>query len=436
MRLLRTTALSIALAAVSAGMMMPSAAVAQKKNDKKADDGKMKLSPSKEFTPGAQALQEMLAKSDFEGAKAKLAEIEPTATKPDDKYFLGNFYLNTGIGLKDESLQRKGVETMLASGMTPAADVPKFHYFAGQFALNAKDHAAARQHLQQAAQAGYEGANPEIYLAESYFGEAYNNVNGNQFNPAGKALVQQGLPHLKKAIELRQSAGEAVDASWYTRGLKMSVLADDPSQIEWSKLALAHAGTPDNWRVVLRSLQDANDNMTRDETLDLMRLMDSSKSLQNAYSYSEYAESAWKAGLPGEVKAVIETGRARGEIDNNSLSDLYRLATESAAKDKATLASSATSAASAATGKPASSTASAYMGFGDYAKAAELYRLALQKGGVDADEVNTRLGIALARSGDKAGAVEAFGKVGNGGTNGVRRKIADLWTVWVNNPTA
>ncbi len=74
----------------------------------------------------------------------------------------------------------------------------------------------------------------------------------------------------------------------------------------------------------------------------------------------------------------------------------------------------------------AASTADVYLGQGTYAKAAELYRTALTKGGVNADEVNTRLGIALARSGDKAGAQTAFAAVQ--GTP--RAGIAALWNTW------
>lgn len=429
MRLLSTAALSIALAAVSVGAIVASPALAAKKEEPKG----IKLSPSKEFTPGAQAVQALLAKSDFAGAKAKLAEIEATATKPDDKYYLGNFYLNVGQGLKDEVLMRKGVDTMLASGMTPPADTAKFQYFAGQFALNAKEYPAAREHLAAAAAGNYGGPTTEVYIAESFFGEAYANIAGNQFNATGKSLVQQGLPHLRKAIQQQEATGTKADASWYTRGMKMAILSDDPSEIEWAKLALPVVGTAENWRMVLRSVQDRNSSMTRDEDLDLLRLMYSSKSLQNAYSYSEYADAAFKAGLPGEVKSVIDFGRSRKELDGTALADLYKLAAAGIDKDKATLPASEKSAAAAATGKPAASTGNAYLGYGDYAKAAELYRLALTKGGVDANEVNTRLGIALARGGDKAGALDAFGKVTG---TGVRKKIADLWTIWVNAPTA
>jgi len=431
MRLFTTTALSITLAAMAAGALLPASASAARRDRNEQQQGP-KLEPSREFVPGAQAVQELLGKSDFEGAKTKLAEIESTATKPDDKYFLGNFYLNVGSGLHDEALQLKGVELMLSSGKASEADVGKFEFAAGQLSMNAKNYAAARTHLQAALNAGHEPATANVYLAESYFAEAYQNVDGNQFNPTGKQLGIQGLGYLKTAIDMQQAAGQAPDASWYNRGIKMAVLADAPDKFDWFKLVLPHAGTPENWRIALRSLQDANPNLARPIDLDILRLMDVTNSLQNNFSYSEYAEAAWKEGLPGEVKDVIDRGRSRGELEANGLSELYQLASQRVTSDKASLAQSESSAASAANGRVAANTAEAYASYGDYAKAAQLYQLALQKGGVDADEVNTGLGIALAKAGDKAKAAEAFGAVAAG--SGVRRQLADFWIIWLNGP--
>ncbi|MBN8831734.1 MAG: hypothetical protein J0G94_14195 [Sphingomonadales bacterium] len=432
MRFLSTTALSIALAAVSVGLVVPSSAMAAKKEDKDAG-GAPKLSLSKEFMPAAQELQKLSQANDWAGLKAKLAEAEPKVTKPDDKYFFGQLMLNAGLQLKDQPTQRKGLETMLASGLTPAADVAKFQFFVGQFAFVAKDWPAARTNLDAAVKAGYPDAQALVLLANTYFLEAQGQVQGNEFSPAGKALIKQGLPYLQQAIAKQEAAGQAVDKSWYNTGFRMAVASQDPSQPQWTNLALSHNGSPENWRIALRGLQDANAGMSRDENIDLLRLMASSKSLQNAYSYNEYAEAAWRLGLPGEVKSVIDGGRASGEIDKGALGDLYQLAAGSIAKDQASLPASEKAAAAAATGKPAASAANGYLSYGNYTKAAELYRLALQKGGVDANEVNTRLGIALARSGDKAGAIEAFNKVEG---TGARKQIATLWAVWVNSPSA
>jgi len=435
MRLLSTTALSVALAAFSIGLVVPSAATAQrsKKEEKAAAEagGAPKLNLSKPINAAAVDLQKLMAANDFAAAKTKLDEALPQATKPDDTYYLGQITLNIGLGLKDEALQRKGLETMLASGITPAADVGKFHYYVGQFALKSNDYPAARSNLDAAGKAGFGGPSTFAVLANTYFSEARQHIANNQYTPAGKQLIQQGLPYLRQAIDAQTATGTAADPSWYNLGFRMAMNSGDPSAPAWTKQALGYAGTAENWRLALRLLQDNNSTMSRDENIDLMRLMQSSKSLQNAYSYNEYAEAAWRLGLPGEVKSVIDAGRANGEIDKTALGDLYQLANGAIAKDKASLPASEKSAAAAATGKPAASTANAFLGYGDNAKAAELYKLALQKGGVDANEVNTRLGIALARTGDKAGALEAFGKVQGAG---VRKQIADLWTIWVNAP--
>jgi len=82
--------------------------------------------------------------------------------------------------------------------------------------------------------------------------------------------------------------------------------------------------------------------------------------------------------------------------------------------------------AAGATGKPAAGAGDAYLGYGEDAKAIPFYKMALQKGSVDADQVNTRLGIALARSGQKDEARKYLSAVG-----GVRSDIAKYWLLYV-----
>ena len=65
-------------------------------------------------------------------------------------------------------------------------------------------------------------------------------------------------------------------------------------------------------------------------------------------------------------------------------------------------------------------------GYGQYAKAAELYRAALSKSGADANLINLHLGMALARSGDKAGATAALNAV-----TGPRVEIAKYWLTYL-----
>ena len=69
--------------------------------------------------------------------------------------------------------------------------------------------------------------------------------------------------------------------------------------------------------------------------------------------------------------------------------------------------------------------ADAYYGAGNYQKAAELYGKAVAAG-ADANLANLRLGEALARAGDKAGATAALNKVG-----GTQAPIAKYWLLYV-----
>lgn len=154
--------------------------------------------------------------------------------------------------------------------------------------------------------------------------------------------------------------------------------------------------------------------------------------------FLEYAEMAFKGGIYGEVKSVIETGRTTRDARSNfyltSVDGVenYTLATGKIAGDKATLGAAAADSAKSATGKIAAATADAYMGYGDNAKAISLYEMALQKGGVDAAEVNTRLGIVQARAGNIEAAKASFAKV----TGGARGAIAQYWLKWLSRAPA
>ncbi|MFL6830081.1 MAG: tetratricopeptide repeat protein, partial [Sphingomicrobium sp.] len=69
-----------------------------------------------------------------------------------------------------------------------------------------------------------------------------------------------------------------------------------------------------------------------------------------------------------------------------------------------------------------------YYGMGKYAEATEAYRKALTKPGTDANVANLHIGMALARSGDKAGAATAFKSV-----SGPLADIAKFWLLYVQN---
>ena len=96
--------------------------------------------------------------------------------------------------------------------------------------------------------------------------------------------------------------------------------------------------------------------------------------------------------------------------------------------EAAEAANYATEAASAANGRPAENAGDLYLALQDFAKAEEMFQLALTKGGVDRDAILTRLGMAQAQQAKYAEAKATFAQV-----SGARLPVAQLWTAYVDS---
>ncbi len=401
---------SLALGAV---LVFGAAPVAVMAKDKPAAAPAMTL--SKEFRAAAAPAQAAV-KTNPAGADAAVTAAEAAARTPDDKFFAAQLRLQAGGALKDQAMQQKAVLAMIGSGSALASnDLPRLNFYAGQFAYTANDFPKAIQYLSESDRLGYKSATQDTYLllAESYFKS--NNI------PVGLSFVD-------KAVAASTAAGTKPPEAWFARAASVAYKAKLNSETaKWTRQQVRAYPSLDNWRSALVIYRDS---AQRDGSLnlDIFRLMRLTKSLAGERDYYEFASLATERGLPGEAKSVIDEGLATNAVPAGSkaLSELRGMAAAKIASDQASLTSSEKQAAASANGRVAASTADAYLGYGQDAKAIPLYRTALTKGGVDADAVNTHLGIALARSGDKAGARTSFSAV-----KGPRADIAAFWLLWL-----
>ncbi len=415
-------ALGLALAA-GFGLTNPALAQRNKKPEAAAEQpGQWTPKLGKEFRNAAAGLQKSIQAKDFAAATTQLPAAEAAAQSADEKFVLGQFKLQIATGTNDAALQTKAVDEMLASGAGPADMRPQLLFYQGQFAYKANNFPLAIQALTAAQQASYAPQGPNgqpsqdvnLLLAEAHF-------KSNQ--------IPQGLAAVDAAVQAEKAAGRKPPAEWYGRGASMAYKAKlMPEVAKWTRLQVVDYPTAENWRSALVIFGDANrfDDQTQ---LDLMRLQRSAGALSGERDYYEYAILADKVGLPGEAKAVVDEGKAKGAYNASSkaINEIGATAGTKVAADKASLASAEKSAAGAANGRAALGTGDAYYGYGDFAKAAAMYRLALQKGGIDANTANLRLGMALAKSGQPAEAKQAFSQV----TTGPRAEIAQFWSLWV-----
>lgn len=422
MKTVSKLALGITLA-LGAASVATTPAVAQKK-EKKQEAKAWAPKLSKEFRTPAEATQKAIAAGDFAGAAAALAQAEAAAQTPDEKYFVGSLRLSIAQPTKNTADQRRAVEEMIASGSGPTENRGQLNFYAGNFAYNAKEYPRALQYLTAAKQAGYVHTDTagqptrdvDLLIAESMF-------KTNQ--------TAQGLALVEQMIKDERAAGRTPPKEWYARGASVAYQAKLPAEIgKWTRMQVEAYPNAENWRSALVIYQQGA-NLDNPTNLDLLRLMRASKSLTSERDYFEYAELAQRGGLVGEAKAVIDEGRAAGVFNasNRAIGDIYTIVNAQAKEDRASLPASEKSAAAGANGRTALATGDAYLGYGDYAKAAAMYQLALQKGGIDANVANTRLGIALARSGQKDAAKAAFGAV-----TGPRAELAQYWLLWMNQP--
>lgn len=409
--------------ALATGVGMASPTLAQKaKKDAPAAASSFKPELSKAYRAAAQPLQKAATAKDFATAKAALPALEAASTTPDEKFQTAQFKIFIGQNLQDQAMTMAGVNEAYASGSAGAAqDKAKFAWFLGRSAyLDKKDYATAITYLEEARAAGYAPTDAngqpvrdlDLLLFESYNAQ-------KQYPKAFEAA--------ERAIAAEKAAGKTPSRDWLSRPTSVAYNAKMyPEAVKWSRMLVEAYPTPDNWRSALEIYDIAYkpDDQAR---LDLMRLQRSAGALAGERDYFDYALLADKVGLPGEAKAVLDEGKAKSAYNAGSapITELTGAITPKVAADKASLAGSEKSAASAANGRSALATGDAFYGYGDYAKAAAMYRLALQKGGVDANIANLRLGMALAKSGQPAEAKAALALV----TSGPRAEIARFWTL-------
>jgi tetratricopeptide (TPR) repeat protein len=378
------------------------------------------------FRAAAQPLQKAIQASDYATAKGALPAAQAAASTDDDKYQVSLMALIIAQNTKDTAGNPDAVgmkaaaDGIIASGKAPPEQLKQVLAMKGQLAYNSGDFAGADAAFTQLAQQNPGDGDTAITLAQVKVREG---------------RTAEALPIIDHAIQTRQAANQPVPEDWWRRALSISFDSKPPQPdgvIKYGLGLIAGYPSPKAWRDVLETYRETV-KLDQQTDLDTMRLMRVNSALAGERDYYEYAQLANDKGFPGEAKAVIDEGISSNMVENKSLAtskalnEIKALAGSKVATDKASLPALDKRARAGADGKMALNTADAYLGYNMFPQAVDLYKVALQKGGVDPNIVNVSLGMALARSGQKAAALQAFGAV-----TGQRQAIAQYWTIWTN----
>ncbi len=374
--------------------------------------GSKKVSLSAEFAKTYNELAKALEANASADVSAQVTAAHAAAKSPEEHYLAYQLQLKAAMGAKNEAEMGKAVAGMLSTGVAPAELQGPLHLANGKVKYNQKQYAEAAAEFQKVLQLDPANA------------EAKNLLTQTQLNSASPA---DAVAMLQKSIAEQSAGGAKAPEALYKRALAAAYKAKLPAAVDISRQWVADYPTPANWSDAIRIYRNFHE-LDDAATLDLLRLARAAGALNGEADYDRYAYAALMKGYPGEAKTVLEEGIKAGVVnpEKSPFKEEIAQAKTKSAGEEASLDSSAKSALAGGTAKAALATGDLHYTYGQYAKAAELYRAALKKSGADANLINLHLGMALARSGDKAGATAALNAV-----TGPRADIAKYWLAYV-----
>lgn len=355
-------------------------------------------------------LQNAVNANDIANIPAKLASARAVAKTNDDKFVIASNQTKAALAANDLAGINAGIEAMQASGSAEPADI----------ALRFADLGKRYQKAQQADQAA--AAYERALSVDPNSASALSLLAGVRDAQGRKA---EAVTLMQKSFAASKAHGQKVAEGNYKFAARVAYDAKAPVAGDITRAWLADYPNQTNWRDALRIYRDVN-ALQGDSKIDVMRLARSANALVGEGDYFSYVSELVTRGYLNEAKAVLDEGAAKKAIDLNK--DAFKQFAPKLAKapSRAVIDAAAKAALAGGPGKSAMEAGDTLYGVGAFAEAAPLFKAAVVKGGIDANLANLRLGMALARSGDKAGATAALNAVG-----GPQAGIAKYWLIWL-----
>ena len=423
----------ICLAALASTVAFPVLAqrmpVGGSSTNKKAPDGALPQDPATTTTettaatsstgrkltvsPAAQkalvALQTAVNANDTATIPAKLAAAQAVAKSADEKFFVATNQTKAALAANDLAGIRAGVDALQASGVAETPDLVARYTDLGKRYKTAGQVDQAVIVLDKAMALNPNNAATLINLAS---------IRDGQGQKAEAVALMQ------KSFIASKAAGIKVDEGNYKFAAGLAYAQRLPVANDLARQWVTAYPSPASWRDTLRIYRDLN-RPQPGQMIDLMRLGRAANALNGENDYYTLSSALVNAGKLAEAKSLLADARTAPNVDLKK-SQFTTLSTKvAAAPTRAAVDASAKAALAGANGKAMIDAGDALYGHGAYADAVPLYRAALTKGG-DAGLANLRLGMALARVGDNAGATAALNAV-----TGANAEIARYWLLWL-----
>lgn len=414
MKLVTTTALALVAAFAAAPAAAQYGAAAQQQQTAAqaapAKQAAPQIKPSAKALKAIVDLQDAVKKNDFANVPAKVAAAKAVASTKEDRYLVGKLQLDAARAANDNAALVAAIDTIAGSGYLDTEKVGGLYQDVGGIFFNAKQFPQAAAAYQKAI--------------------AIDSRNGEASRMLGITLFEQGQKSeaaaaLQKYIHTSSAAGQKPTEDTYRIAVQSAFDAKLPEASGLARQWLEAYPSADSWRNSIAVYRNLNQPDT-EGTLDLLRLMQATGSLATPGDYELYAASAADQSNYNEAQAIVDAGLNAKVLDPANAT-VREILANLKTKNKATVADLETAEKTAQNPKAYIRIGDSYSAMGQFAKAAEVYRKAIGKPGVDQNVANLHLGMALARAGDKSGAAAALNAV-----TGPNADIAKFWLTYVN----
>ncbi len=398
--------LGAAVAAVTA--LAPATSALAQEKEKAPKNSAALAKPLKEANDDIKAKK-------YSDAISKLKAAEGMSGKtPADQYIIDQMLSFSYIKTQQYPEAAKYLEAELDSGMAPQSEQPTLIKELATINYQIKNYEKAIDFGNRAIKGGFADDQIRTIVGQSYYlkGDWKNTLKFE--NDIVNNQIKAGQTPTNESLALIYSA--------------CTKLQDEACQTQAVEKMVTYYPKPDTWAQLLYGIRkDTSGNETN--LFQTYRLMLDTDVLKDPSDYTEMAELALDQGSPGEAQSVLEKAQAKSVFTDQRSKDRSQRLLESAKKrataDQAGLPKLEKEADAAATGDKNLAVGRAYLGYGQYDKAADQLSKGLTKGSVK-NEADARLtlGIAQLKGGHKDDAMKSFKAVKG---DPALERLANLW---------
>lgn len=368
-----------------------------------------KLDISKGAQNAIVAYQTAVNANDVASLPTKRAAALALAKTNDDKFIIASLQTKAALTANDNAAIQAGIEAMQASGSSENPDI------AARYSDLGKRYKAVGNVGQAVVMLGKSLAIDPNYVP------ALINLAAIKDSQGQKA---EAVSLMQKSFLASKATGKKVEEGNYKFATGLAYGQKMPLANELAREWVAAYPSAASWRDSLRIYRDLN-RPAPGQLIDLLRLGRAANALSGETDYFALGSALVSAGKLAEAKSLLVDARTAPNVDvaKSAFTDIVKRT--AAAPTRVAIDAAAKAALAGGNGKAMIDAGDGLYGVGAYAEAAPLYRAALTKSG-DAGLANLHLGMALARSGDKAGATAALNAV-----TGINADVARYWLLWL-----